>query len=453
MTSKQGPAMTPLERRATWSLALIYIVRMLGLFIILPVFTLFGSDYASSTPFLVGLAIGIYGLLQAALQIPFGMLSDRIGRKRVVTVGLLLLIAGSVVAALADDIRWVIVGRALQGAGAIAAALMALAADLTSEEQRTKIMATLGASIGFAFIIALIAGPVLVAWFSVDMLFWFTAACAVLALILLHVAVPDPVRCHYSSDTGANAATMRRLFSHRDLLRLDASVFLLHLLITATFFAVPLALREAGIADDRQWTIYLPAVIVSLAMMVPLVILAERRAMRGVLMAAVAGMLGVQLVFGFVTPGVLALGLGITLFFGFLNTLEALLPSLVSRLAPAAAKGSAMGIYSSSQFLGAFVGGAGAGWLYGAHGSRGLFVVLAVLCGLWLLLVAGFSPPKKLATHRHLLSEDERARPDGAIARLRALPGVEDVALAIDEGVAYLKVDRSRFVGADAAAG
>jgi len=453
MTNKNGSAMTALERRATWSLALIYIVRMLGLFIILPVFTLFGSDYAYSTPFLVGLAIGIYGLLQAALQIPFGMLSDRIGRKKVVTVGLLLLIGGSVIAALADDIRWVIAGRALQGAGAIAAALMALAADLTREEQRTKIMATLGASIGFAFVLALIAGPVMVAWFSVDVLFWFTAACAALALVLLHVAVPDPVHCHYSSDTGANLATMRRLFSHRDLLRLDGSIFMLHLLITATFFAVPLALRDAGVADTEQWLVYLPAVVVSIAMMVPLVIVAEKRAMHAVLMSAVLGMLGVQLLFGFLGSGTLMLVVAITLFFGFLNTLEALLPSLVSRLAPAAAKGSAMGIYSSSQFLGAFVGGAGAGWLYGAIGERGLFIVLAVLCALWMLALVGFSAPRKLATHRHLLSEHERASPDGAIARLRALPGVEDVVVAINEGVAYMKVDRQVFdAGASAGA-
>ena len=446
-----GP-LTARERRAAWSLSLIYVVRMLGLFLILPVFTLFADDYAYATPLLVGLAIGIYGLFQAALQVPFGMLSDRIGRKRVVTLGLVLLAVGSAIAASADDIRLVVLGRALQGAGAIAAALMALAADLTREEQRTKVMAMLGASIGFSFILALVLGPLLIGWFSIDVLFWLTGVCAVLAIVLLHTAVPDPPRCRYSADTGANLATMRRLLSHRMLLRLDASIFLLHLLITATFFALPLALRDAGVASGAQWQVYLAAVALSLAIMVPLLVLAERRAMRGALLAAVAGLLATQVLFGASLAGLAPAGLwwlfaAVTLFFGFLNALEALLPSLVSRLAPAAAKGSAMGIYSSSQFLGAFVGGAGAGWLYGAFGPTGLYVALALVCALWLAVLAGFEPPRRLATHRRALSAEERARADGVLAELESLPGVEEVVLAVDEGVAYMKVDRARFVG------
>ena len=450
-----GP-LSPLERRAAWSLSLIYVVRMLGLFIILPVFSLFADDYAYSTPLLVGLAIGIYGLLQAALQIPFGMLSDRIGRKRVVTIGLLLLALGSVVAASADDIRIVILGRALQGAGAIAAALMALAADLTRDEQRTKVMAMLGASIGLSFILALILGPVLIGWYSIDVLFWLTALCAVLGIVVLHTVVPDPPRCSYSADTGANLATMRRLFSHTMLLRLDASIFMLHLLITATFFAVPLALRDAGIDSGSQWLVYLPAVLISIAIMIPLIVLAERRAMRGALIACVAGLLVTQILIGAVVAGLAPSGavsaaawlfVSVTLFFGFLNALEALLPSLVSRLAPAAAKGSAMGIYSSSQFLGAFVGGAGAGWLYGALGPGGLYVALAVLCGVWMVVLAGFVPPRRLTTHRRALSAEERSRSEGVLAELRALPGVEEVVFAIDEGVAYMKVDKAKFAG------
>lgn len=425
---------------------------MLGLFIILPVFSLFADEYQHSTPLLVGLAIGIYGLLQACLQIPFGMLSDRVGRKRVVTFGLALLAIGSVVAALADSIYWVIFGRALQGAGAIAATLMALAADLTRDEQRTKVMASLGASIGFAFILALIAGPLLIGWFSIDMLFWITAVCAVLGIVILHTAVPNPARCQYSADTGANLQTMKRLLGNRQLLRLDTSIFMLHLLITATFFAVPLGLRDAGITSDSQWLVYLPAVVLSICAMVPLIVWAERRAMRVVLLLCVGGMAVTQ--FLFAGPGVFAststsvvLFIGLTVFFSFLNTLEALLPSLVSRLAPAAAKGSAMGIYSSSQFLGAFVGGAGAGWLYGTIGPVGLYSAMATLCVLWALVLVGFKPPRKMATHRRALTADEQRRTAGVMEELQALPGVEEVVIALDEGVAYLKVDKARFQG------
>lgn len=440
-----GGAMNATERRAAWSLTLIYIVRMMGLFLILPVFTLFAGDYVGSTPLLVGLAIGIYGLMQAVLQIPFGMLSDRIGRKPVIAAGLLLMLIGSVVAAMADHIAVVVFGRALQGAGAVAAALMALAADLTRDEQRTKVMAILGASIGFAFVLALIVGPALLTWFSIDGLFWLTAGCAAVALALLYLAVPDPKRCYYNADTGANFATMKRLLGHRQLLRLDASIFMLHLLITATFFAVPLALLDAGIDQVEQWKVYLPTVLLSVAIMVPLVMVAEKRAMRGVLLACIVLLSLLQLYFGFVGPSVLVLAIGITLFFGCVNTLEALLPSLVSRMAPAAAKGSAMGIYSSSQFLGAFVGGVGAGFMYGSVGPSGLFTVLAVLGVVWLFLVSGFTPPRKLSTLRRSLSDEDLSQPDQTIARLSVVPGVEEVVLAIDEGVAYIKVDRREF--------
>ncbi len=448
--STASTALLPSEKRAAWSLSLIYIVRMLGLFIVLPVFSLFGDHYTDNTPLLIGVAIGIYGLLQACLQIPFGMLSDRIGRKKVITIGLALLAIGSVVAATSESIYGVIFGRALQGAGAIAAALMALAADLTRDEQRTKVMASLGASIGFAFILALILGPLLIGWFSIDGLFWLTAASAVLGIILLHTLVPNPARCQYSSDTGANVATMKRLLGNRQLLRLDASIFMLHLLITAVFFAVPLALRDAGVSTEQQWLVYLPAVVLSVAVMIPLIIWGERKAMRAVLVLCIAGMALTQILFA--GPAMLGmevtvalLFVGITCFFSFLNTLEALLPSLVSRLAPAAAKGSAMGIYSSSQFLGAFVGGAGAGWLYGSIGATGLYIVMALLCLVWAVLLVGFQPPRKMATHRRALSAEERQHSSGLLAELEAIPGVEEVVIALDEGVAYLKVDKARY--------
>lgn len=440
----------PSERRAAWSLSLIYVVRMVGLFIVLPVFSLFGDHYANSTPLLVGLAIGIYGLLQACFQVPFGMLSDRIGRKNVITLGLVLLVLGSVIAATSESIYGVILGRALQGAGAISAALMALAADLTRDEQRTKVMAGLGASIGFAFVVSLILGPLLIGWFSIEGLFWLTAATALIAIILLHTTVPNPERCQYSADVGANVQTMKQLLKNRQLLRLDVSIFMLHLLITAVFFAVPLGLRDAGVASDKQWLIYLPAVILSIGVMIPLIMHGEKRAMRGVLLLCVGGMGLTQLVFAwpayFALPGnAVVLFVGVTVFFSFLNTLEALLPSLVSRLAPAAAKGSAMGIYSSSQFLGAFVGGVGAGWLYGLVGPTGLYIVMALVCVLWIGMLVSFKPPRKMATHRRALSADEQQRTEGVMDELMAIPGVEEVVIRVDEGVAYLKVDKARY--------
>ena len=449
-TAPTSSALLPAEKRAAWSLSLIYVVRMVGLFIVLPVFSLFGDHYTSSTPFLVGLAIGIYGLLQACFQVPFGMLSDRIGRKNVITFGLALLALGSVIAATSDSIYGVIFGRALQGAGAISAALMALAADLTRDEQRTKVMASLGASIGFAFVLALILGPFLIGWFSIDGLFWLTAVTAIIGIVLLHTTVPDPEKCQYSADTGANWDTMKSLLNNRQLLRLDGSIFMLHLLITAVFFAVPLGLRDAGVVIDKQWLIYMPAVVLSVGVMIPLIIRAEKKAMRGVLLLCVGGMGLTQLAFA--SPGFLGLGpnvvvlfVGVTAFFSFLNTLEALLPSLVSRLAPAAAKGSAMGLYSSSQFLGAFVGGAGAGWLYGHVGATGLYTVMAALCIGWAVLLAGIVPPRRMTTHRRALSDHERAHCADVLQELSALPGVEEVVIKVDEGVAYLKVDKERY--------
>ena len=437
MTETAG--LTPLERRAAWSLSAIYVVRMLGLFIVLPVFALHADGYAGATPLGIGLALGVYGLLQALLQVPLGALSDRIGRKPVITAGLLLLAAGSAVAALSDTIEGVIVGRALQGAGAMAAALMALAADLVREERRTRVMAMLGASIGFAFVLALVLGPVVVALSSLDALFWLTAGCALAALALLHVAVPDPpVRLH-RADVGAEPATMRRLALHPDLARLNLSVFALHLLIVATFVAVPVMLADVGVGPERQWQVWLGALVASIAIMAALVAFAERRAMRATLVGCALAMALVQGLLAGLGHVLVPLLAAVALFFGALNALEALLPSLVSRIAPAGARGSAMGLYSASQFLGAFAGGVGAGALLGAVGRDGLFVALGLGCAAWALSLAGLRVPARARTVRRELAPEELDRVDALIAELVARPEVVEAAHAPAERAIYLK--------------
>jgi len=343
-------AMLPSERRAASSLAAIYIFRMLGLFIVLPVFSIFAGEYSQSTPFKIGLAIGVYGIFQAVLQVPFGMLSDRFGRKIMISIGLVLLAAGSVVAATAETIHMVILGRALQGAGAISAVIMALAADLTRDDQRTKIMAILGASIGFAFVLALMLGPLLITLFSISALFWLTALTAIIGLVIVHTLVPDPEVLVHRAETGANLGTMRQLLRNPQLQRLDVSIFVLHMIITATFLAVPLLLRDVGLVAEMHWQIYLPAMGIAFLVLIPMMMGAERNYLKPVLLICVAGLLFTQVFFWLAPGSVTNVFIGVTLFFCFLTVLEALFPSLVSRIAPADAKGSAMGVYSSSQF-------------------------------------------------------------------------------------------------------
>ena len=438
--------MLPVERRTAASLALIYMVRMLGLFIILPVFALFAADFENSTPFLMGLALGIYGLLQALLQIPFGLLSDRIGRKQTITIGLILMAIGSVVAAMADTIHGVILGRALQGSGAIAAALMALATDLTRDEQRTKMMAMLGASIGFSFILALLLGPLLINVFSISMIFWFTAVTALLAIVILHTVVPDPATQGFRADTSAKVASLAELFAHSQLRRLNISIFFLHMLITATFVAVPLMLLDAGLAKSEHWKVYIPTMLGSVFFMVPMLILAERyKRTRLVLLLCVVGMIATQLLFSVSVTTLAVLVVSVLLFFMFLNTLESLLPSLVSRLAPAGSRGGASGIYSSCQFFGAFIGGAGGGWVLGQTGATGLFIAMAIVCAIWFIALYGFEPPRALTSHRRKLSAEEQERGAQMQDELASLPGVEEVYLSPEEGVAYMKVDKRVF--------
>ena len=436
--------MTAGEKRAAFGLAGVYGFRMLGLFLILPVFALAAEEMPGATPLLIGLAVGIYGLTQALLQIPFGLLSDRIGRKPVIFAGLLLFALGSAIAASAQDIWLVIIGRAVQGSGAIAAAVMALAADLTREENRTKAMATIGMTIGASFMLAMLAGPVLDRLIGISGIFWLTAVLAMLGIAIVALVVPTPTRSSVHRDAEPVPAMFSRVLRSPDLLRLDVGIFSLHLILTALFLALPLVLRDLGLATVEHSSLYLPVMLVSIAVMVPFVILAEKHGrMKPVFLGAVAALAIAQLAMGLWSDQYWGVVAALALFFTAFNLLEATLPSLISKVAPVEAKGTAMGVYSTSQFAGAFVGGLLGGWVHQRFGVVAVFQAGALVAAVWWLLASGMRRPGRYSSR--LLNLGEMGEHAELAARLRGVPGVVEAVVVADEGVAYLKVDRDQI--------
>ncbi len=435
--------MTAGERRAAFWLAGVFSLRMLGLFMILPVFALYAEHLRGNTPALAGLAIGIYGFSQALFQIPFGFLSDRYGRKRMIYVGLLIFAFGSIVAALADSIHGVILGRALQGGGAVSAAVMALAADLTREEHRIKVMAVIGVTIGVSFAVSMILGPVLNGWMGVPGIFWLTGLLALLSIAVVRFQVPDPVESRIHRDAEPVASQFGGVVFDGQLLRLYFGIFTLHLLLTATFVAVPLALRDAGLPSDQHWEVYLPALVVSMAAMIPLVIIAEKqRRLKPVFLGAI--LLLILTEFGLLTlhDTVLETAALLLVFFTAFNLLEATLPSLIAKLAPPDAKGTAMGVFSSSQFLGAFAGGALGGWLRGLFGLQGVFAFATLAALVWLLGAWTMKNPRYLSSYLLHVGVLDDAEARLLALRLNEVRGVAEAVVVAAEGVAYLKVDR-----------
>ncbi|MEM0954800.1 MAG: MFS transporter [Pseudomonadota bacterium] len=441
--------MNALERRSVVALAALYCFRMLGLFMVLPLLTLYGSELTGSTPFLLGLAIGIYGLTQSVLQVPLGMLSDRIGRIPVLVGGLAVFALGSFVAATATSIEGVVLGRLLQGAGAISSTIMALVADLTRDEQRTKAMALVGISIGVSFAIAILLGPALAAAGGLSLVFNMTGVMAIIGILVVLLAIPRVRRVGTHGEVGTVPALLWRTVTDFSLFRLYFGVFTLHFILMAAFVALPLILeQDLGIARAGHWKVYLPIVLLSVAGMVPLIVLSDRIGrLRLALGLGVGGLALSQLL----ASGVLGLAvfcLGLWLYFTTFNYLEAALPSLVSKTVYAGGKGTALGVYATFQFLGAFVGGAAGGIAMEVGGTQAVLATCTVVALCWLPLALSTRAPRNL-TNRVLRLPEDSQQAENLLARLPSLPGVADMLLIAEEATVYLKVDESVFDTSD----
>ncbi len=390
--------MTTLERRATFSLASIYAFRMLGLFMILPIFSLYTAhlQYANATR--IGLALGIYGLTQALLQIPFGMSSDRIGRKPVIILGLILFMLGSIIAATSHNIYGIILGRGIQGAGAIGSTLIALLADTTTEKNRLKAMSIIGMTIGFSFVAAMILGPILNNLVGLTGIFWFTALLALCGIIILVTLVPTPKSHLPDADIEPMLSQCKTILSNFELWRLNFGIFALHAMLMALFIVIPLMLIGMGLSANKQWLIYVPVLMLACLFMLPLVIIAEaKQLLKPIFIAAVGLLVLTQLLLWYLHHNILTTSIILCAFFTAFTLLEACLPSLISKIAPPGGKGTAMGIYSSSQFLGIFFGGTCGGLIVHQFGADSLFLFTSLIGIVWLLLAIPMKQPLYLA--------------------------------------------------------
>lgn len=451
MTRKQAnvASMTPEERKSAMSLAGIFGLRMLGLFLILPVFSPYahGLQGAAEHPMLVGIALGAYGLTQALLQIPFGMLSDRIGRKPVIAAGMLLFAIGSVIAAMSDSITGVLIGRVIQGSGAVAAAIIALVADLTREEHRTKAMAMIGMTIGASFMVSMVIGPVLGHLMGVDGIFWLTAVLSLASILFLYLVVPEPKRQVHHRDAEVTAGMLGRVLANGELLRLDFGVLVLHTALTAMFVVLPMVLMNSEhplLAGAAQWKLYLPVMGASFVLMIPMVIVAEsRHKTKQVFVLSIALLAVAQIWMALWGVSLVPIAVALFIFFVGFNVLEATLPSLISRIAPASAKGTAVGVFNTCEFFGAFVGGVLGGLLYvpARHNEAQIFLVIAGLLILWLLVALGMAPPRHVATRMLRIEVSDETAAESLRQRLLAVDGVAEVEIFLDEQVAYCKVD------------
>ena len=433
--------MTTAERRAVVSLSSIMGLRMIGLFMVLPVFTLYAQQLKGATPTLIGLAMGIYGLSQALFQIPFGSLSDRFGRRPIILIGLLIFSAGSLIAALSHSITLMIIGRALQGAGAVGSTILAMMADLTREDQRTKSMAIAGITIGFSFSIAMFLGPVLTKWLSINHLFLIAMLFGLMAIVVLYAFVPTPLALRWHRDTEPELKSFFTLLISPELAKLNSGIFILHAIFTASFVVIPIGLYQfAHLPANQQWYVYLPTLLGAFVLSLFCIGAAERQQkLKPYFLGGIAVLAVAQILLWNAQTNMALTAIGLCLFFAGFSLLEAFLPSLISRTAPAARKGTALGIYSCAQFLGIFVGGSLGGWLYGKFSFSGVYLFCIILALIWLALTYRMQPP------RYLVTQMLRLQPhhwEPIAAKLRIIPGIIEVTFIAEENIAYLKMER-----------
>ncbi|WP_241645392.1 MFS transporter [Rosenbergiella metrosideri] len=432
--------MTPLELRATWGLGTVFSLRMLGMFMVLPVLTTYGMALQGATEGLIGLAIGIYGLAQAIFQIPFGLLSDRVGRKPLIVGGLLVFVLGSIVAATTTSIWGIILGRALQGSGAIAAAVMALLSDLTREQNRTKAMAFIGVSFGVTFAIAMVIGPIVTHLLGLHALFWMIAVLASLGIIITLLVVPSTSEHVLNRESGMVKGSFSKVLANPKLLKLNAGILFLHILLMSSFVALPGEFEQAGFPASEHWKVYLVTMLIAFVGVVPFIIIAEvKRKMKLVFVSCVALLLIAELVLWQAGAHFWTLVVGVQLFFFAFNLMEAILPSLISKESPAGYKGTAMGIYSTSQFLGVAIGGSVGGWVFQHVDAQAVFLLGAGIAIVWLLVSLTMQEPPYVSSLRVVIDRTDNAQ--SLEQRLREAPGVSNVLIIPEERAAYIKID------------
>ncbi|MDX7987930.1 MFS transporter [Xenorhabdus sp. 12] len=433
--------MTPLELRATWGLGSIFSLRMLGMFMVLPVLTTYGLELHGATEALIGIAIGIYGLTQAIFQIPFGLLSDKIGRKPLIIGGLLIFVLGSIIAACSDSIWGIIVGRALQGAGAISAAIMALLSDLTREQNRTKAMAFIGISFGITFAFAIVVGPIITHHIGLNGLFAAIAALAGCGILIALFAVPNTHNHLLNRESGIARGSFKRVLSDPQLLKLNFGILSLHTLLMSSFVALPLIMEKAGFPPQQHWKVYLITTLISFVAVLPFIIYAEvKRRMKQVFLLCIGMLFIAEVVLWSQGANLWGIFVGIQIFFLAFNIMEAILPSLISKEAPAGYKGTAMGVYSTSQFLGVALGGSLGGMLYQLQGASLVFIGGIALTTLWFIISLTLRQPPYVSSIR-LVLPNQLSDPDILEKEILAQAGVKDVVIVPEEFSAYIKVD------------